>query len=245
MVFGYNFPEGFNYDFEADNAKEFAQRFTEVENAFLNTEIVCAKVTDVDYDGQTLFLDFGAGVKGICRNNWLSNPNSSWVNKHLKGRIVNVEILCYDTDKKMFVCARNRLQKENFKLQEKNYVKGFKTIAKILHHNDKVVVVDIGGGNITVVNIELFKYFDFENEQYANIIIKNRNHRYNNFWFELDSKIVRAQIVATVDEGYLVSLINKPDKHVVIKTDEKFEIGELVTLEKEVVITTTYKVFSI
>lgn len=240
MLFNYNIPEGFGYDFEKDNSKEFSQRFNEVEKAFYDTEVICAKVTDVDNEGKTLFLDFGAGVKGICRNNWLSDQNSCWLNKHLKGKIVNVTIFSYDMDKKMFVCARDILQKKNFKMQEKNYVRGAKALAKIIYHNDKIVVIDIGGGNITVVKSDVFKMFDFADE-YVNINIKNRNIRFNNFWFELDNKILRAQIVATVDEGYLVSLLNKDNKHVVFKTDQKFKIGDIIFLEKNVVITTTYK----
>lgn len=240
----YNIPEGFGYDFEIENSKTYDQRIDELKRAIETTEIVHAKVIGYEDDGKILSVDFGAGIKGLCINNWISDDASYWLNKYLVGKVVNVKVRRYNEDDEYpFVCSRRLSQMHAYEIQKERYEKGTKVFAKIIYHNDKIVIVDIGGGNITYTYANVFRNFDFSSE-YVNIEITNECPKRSNFWFTLDNNLRRGQVISKVADGYLVAFEDNPDKHTVMKTDEELKIGQSVFMEKNVVVTTTYKFYS-
>lgn len=237
----YNIPEGFEYDFEGvEKSTTYKSRYDFLMRCMNNKDIVYAKVIGYADEGKTLYLDLGCGILGVCYDNWISDEKNYWLNKYLVGNIVNVKIDNYEDEQ--FVCSRTILQEEAFENQKELYVKGTKVLAKIISHNDKIVILDIGGGNITYTYVTMFKYFDF-NDKYVNIVIKNYSEKKNNFWFEIDNSLCKAQVISKVQDGYLVSIVDKPGKHTVMKTDEELKVGSIVMMEKNVVVTTTYKYY--
>lgn len=234
MLFtSYNIPEGFGYDFEGmENSTTYEERFDEIMRLMNNHEATYAKVIGYDDEGKTLYLDLGCGITGICKDNWISDNNTYWLNKYLVGHIVNVKINKYDKDDNDydFVCSRSHMQKDAYEKQKECYKKGTKVLAKVIYHNDKIVIMDIGGGNITYTYASVFRNFDFST-QYVNIEIKNYSEKRSTFWFGLDHKLIKACVISKVGDGYLVSF---EDRHAVIKTDDKLEVGQTILIKKKI-----------